>query len=124
MTTQCPVPQALCELSPGTTLDLEFTFLDPDGQPLDISGKTLWFTLEIDPEQAALDANDLQASTTFPSDANSLLGLGAMRVLPLETAVLLPGQVYYFRFDLEDGVEERHLMGTGTVVTGQASKIP
>ena len=37
---------------PGDTLDFDFTFKNKDGSPLNISGKTLWFTakLNIDDE--------------------------------------------------------------------------
>ncbi|BBM03774.1 hypothetical protein [Microbulbifer sp. GL-2] len=57
----------------GDSLSLPLVFKDESGEPIDISGRTFWFTLKLNP-QVPDDQADAQAVVIAPVDANSQNG--------------------------------------------------
>lgn len=92
---------------PGRTLRFEFLFQNDDETPMDISGKKIWFTAKINNTDKNPGDNDIQASHIFPNDANSIIGIGFMKISPLKTKVLIPGRDMFYDFTLvsEDDVD-------------------
>ena len=79
--------------------------------PIDLSGKTLTFTVKQNKTDTDLQAL-LQVSVTFPSDANSLAGQGELFVPYTATANLPADTRVYYDFQLS------YLDGQGrTIVT-------
>lgn len=96
----------------GDTVSYNFTFKDADGLPIDISATKLWFTIKKDPTYPDNSAA-LQESVTFPSDADSVAGLGSITIAASVTALLSPIQ-YYYDFQWVEGANVVTLT-TGTV---------
>jgi len=117
--TGCPTQQDMCGLFRGDTFQFDFTFKDEDGVALDISGMTLTFTMKQLVTSPDGVVGDLQESVIFPSDAQSVLGLGSMSVFPAKTTLLLPGVTYSFDFQLADGANYVLTVGWGTVPVKQ-----
>ena len=101
----------------GDTLNYNFTFKDKDGNAIDISSTTLWFTMKRSPSDKDASAA-LQDSVTFPADANSVAGLGSIAIAATDTALLTPGVTYYYDFQWVDGTEVTTL-AAGTVTALQ-----
>jgi hypothetical protein len=114
----CLEPQNLCSFFRGDTVPFDFSFKDDDDNPIDISGKTLTFTMK--KKKNSIDGldGDLQQSVTFPNDANSIAGIGSMVLLPDVTRNLLISS-YYFDFQLVDGPDDVSTVGFGSVVVEQ-----
>ena len=118
MATSCATPQNLCSMFRGDTLPFSFQFNDTDGQPIDISGMKLYFTMKADATSDDGGPGDLQDSVTFPSDAQSALGQGELIIPASLTALLIPGTNYHFDFQLVDGTTIA-TMGIGQILVDQ-----
>jgi len=117
--TGCPDRQDMCGLFRGDTFQFDFTFKDEDDVALDISGMTLIFTMKQDATSPDGEVGDLQEAVIFPADAQSVLGLGSMSVLPAKTNLIVPGVTYNFDFQLVDGTDYVLTIGWGTVPVKQ-----
>lgn len=98
---------------PGRTLRFEFEFKYEDGTPMDVSGKTIWFTAKINNTDEKPGDNDIQASKLFPSDADSAAGIGSMQIPPRLTKALIPGRNMFYDFTLVGGVNDIDTLGSG-----------
>ena len=58
--------------------------------------------MKADKDSADGETGDLQASKTFPSDADSVAGLGSLTVTATQTYALTAGVNYYYDFMLVD----------------------
>nr|CRH06137.1 protein of unknown function [Candidatus Magnetococcus massalia] len=85
------------QLSPfyrGDTKVFNLSFKDGDGSPINIAGHQLWFTMKkdvADPDSKAV----LQKQITFPDDAQSQSGAGALTLESTETGSIEPGVYLY-----------------------------
>ena len=118
MATECSVEQNLCPIFDGDTIPFAVKFEDTEGLPIDISGMKLYFTMKDDPADDDNEPGDLQDSVTFPSDANSALGLGELIIPATKAATLKPGTTYTFDFQLVNG-DVIATMGKGTIKVNQ-----
>lgn len=85
---------AISPLYRGDTRTFRVTITDKEtGLPVDISGHLLFFTLKADVADADVDAA-LQVSTTLPSDANSVAGIGYLTVPSTSADDVAPGRYY------------------------------
>lgn len=87
------------ELVRGDSINLKVLFDDGETppSPIDISGRTLWFTVKSDyndPDIAKL----VQASVTFPANADSIAGIGWLFVPHTETENLTIGEEVWCDF--------------------------
>lgn len=64
------------------------------GLPIDISGDDLWITLKVNADDP--DPGAAQANATMPANADSVGGIGYVELSSTDTALLMPGQVYYY----------------------------
>lgn len=80
----------------GDTREFEFEFTDSAGQPVNITGHELWFTMKRAVGDEDLDAV-LQKKIVFPSSPQSENGEGTLTISSSETDVIDPG-IYVFDF--------------------------
>lgn len=109
MVDTCPVPQDLCPITRGDTVPFDVEFLQPDETPMDVTGMTLFFTMELDGALA------LESFVTFPADAESVAGRGTLKVLPSETDLLSAGKRHKYAFKLTNGPDDVFTVGRGFV---------
>ena len=88
---------------PGDTLDFDFTFKNKDGSPLNISGKTLWFTAKLNIDDETNKETDIVHSKVFEPSPDSIGGIGSMQIESKLTAILVPGREMRYDFRLIDG---------------------
>ena len=72
------------------------------GKPIDVSGKTLTFTMRLDKMDNICHAYDLHFSITIPFDNNAKQGKVLVEIPHQVTRVLLPGRVYSYDFQISD----------------------
>lgn len=83
----------LTELIRGDTIPFKLT-LSIDGNPISIVGDKIYFTLKTN--KTDLDASAvLQYSYTYPSNADTLAGIGDFHVPASSMAEVAPGTYYY-----------------------------
>ena len=105
----------------GDTLDYDFAFKTAAGDPINIQGMILTFTMKINKsDRDGLD-NGLQTSVTFPVSLESANGEGEMYVNASDTAKLEPDRWYQFDFSLASG-DHRYTVGTGKIFVKQKVK--
>ncbi|WP_299948463.1 hypothetical protein [uncultured Microbulbifer sp.] len=68
----------------GDSLSLPLVFKDENGSRIDISGRTFWFTVKLNP-QVPDDRADAQIILTAPADANSQNGEVAIGLSAAQT---------------------------------------
>ena len=78
----------------GDTRKIEITITDEFGNPVDISGDTLIFTLKTDLALADSLAT-LQVVQVLPSDALTLAGVATLVISATDMATVPPGKYYY-----------------------------
>ena len=113
---ECSSTQDLCSITRGNTVEYDFTFVQDSGDPVDISGMTMSFSMKLKDSSPDGGKNDLYDEVTFP--AGSTDGTGNMQIAPEKTAVLLPKRWYHFEFLLESGSNE-YTMGAGRIFVKQ-----
>ena len=86
---------AVSPLYRGDTRTFKVAITDEvTGDPIDISGHSLWFTLKTAQTDADVDAV-LQVSAVMPNDVNSVAGIGFLTLESTDTDGLTPGRYYY-----------------------------
>ena len=92
------VSMGLKSIYRGDTKKYQFTITDPStGDPIDISGHYLYFTMKVNEDDT--DGNAvLQVRELMPSNANSQNGIGVITVPSTDTDVLEPGTIYFYDF--------------------------
>ncbi len=118
MTTECPVEQNLCNIYRGDKIPFTFQFNNADGTPMDISGLKLYFTMKLVASSPDGEVGDLQDSVTFPTDAESVLGIGSMLVAAAKTELLTPVRDYFYDFQLIE-LDGPSTMGAGKIHVNQ-----
>ena len=98
----CQAEQELWCIRRGDTVNFTFQFTDDDNNdaPIDISGKTLWFTLKLKAKHTDAEAA-LQHKVVFPNDSVSQNGIGYMTLEPVLTDPLTIKR-HQFDFQLVD----------------------
>ena len=81
------------QLRRGDTKRFDLSFKSR-GNPVNITGQTLWFTMKQDLNSPDQDA-DFQKSVVFPDNADSIKGIGSITIDSDESGRLLPG-TYFF----------------------------
>lgn len=102
------------ELTPfvrGDTWTNKFTFKDTVGDPIDITGRTYWMTLKLDPESPDLDADAQKVAIASGIDATD--GVVYIVFTPEDTETLTPATYYY---DVQEVVDTNTVI---TVMTGR-----
>lgn len=93
----------MLKLIRGDTLFLDIRVSDEEnGDPVDISGKQLTFTVKAAIDDAD-DAAMLSASAVFPTDSTSLAGRGSLVIGSDKTYDLIPtgdGEPAYYDYEL------------------------
>lgn len=100
----------------GNTVSYDMTFKDQNGTAIDISLDLMFMTLKHSPDDDDVNAA-LQKQIQFPSDANSIAGLGTFTLDSTDTEGLSEGS-YYFDFQrVVDGSSplEVYTHASGTV---------
>lgn len=107
------------EFNRGNDVNLNLTFKDKAGQPIDLTGKTVFFTAKSDPECSDENA-DIQAQTTDHSDPTN----GVTVVSLSHTQTLIDAGTYQYDFKLaEGGVVVSTKAGTLTVLQNVTARI-
>jgi hypothetical protein len=109
----CQVEQDLCPIHRGDSFNWTVAFKTDDGDAIDISGKKLFFTMKLTKNSVDGLAGDLQASVTFPADADSIAGLGTFSISKADTQDLTPGKSYYYDFQLTDPSDATYVKTLG-----------
>ena len=99
----CQIAQNLCGIFRGDTIPFTFQFNDSDGNPIDISGMKLYFTMKLNKSSPDGEATDLQDVVTFPTDPASQAGQGNMTIPSTKTQDLSVNRDYFYDFELVDG---------------------
>ncbi len=97
----------------GDTWTNKFVVVDAAGDPIDITGWTLWVTLKLDPTVADVDA-DLQSSEVIVASGDATGGIGYVVSAPADTALLIPA-TYNYDMQYVTGSGEVQTMAYGTV---------
>jgi hypothetical protein len=108
----CPEPQDFCKVFPGSSLPLTFKFQDIEGNPIDVSDTELLFTVR-NIEIGDFGPSDMQIKHTFPSNEDSINGLGSLIISGIETSILRENETYHFTF-----IHEGAVVGYGNLPTG------
>lgn len=108
----CAVHQDLCDISRGDTIPFTFQFTNPDGTEMDIQGMSLIFEMRLDPKTVL---PDLMQEEIFIADADTVLGRGAMKILPIKTATLIAGMTYCYKFIFKQATNDIFTVGRGKV---------
>ena len=108
-------PKDLQPIFRGDTVPFDFAFTNPDGDPVDISGTTLVFTMTIDPSVYNAELNDLLVSVTFPADINSEAGLGTLLLSQDDTKDLRVNANYHYYFKWTQDEDIEFTVGLGRV---------
>ena len=98
----------------GDTIDLGVVVKNSLGDPIDITGSTLTFTMK-----SNLDASDLSAEVQVvtTTHTNPVFGTSLIKILPTKTNDLLPGTYYYdIQFKDVQGNVKTILYGTTKVL--------
>ena len=78
----------------GDTKVFNLSFKDGAGDPIDITGHELWFTMK--KEATDLDANAVfQKKIIFPSGTDSERGVGTLTLTSDETGAIYPDEYLY-----------------------------
>ena len=86
----------LSPLYRGDTRDFAFEFTDSAGQPVNITGHELWFTMKRNMNDPDLDAI-FQKKIVFPASPQSQQGEAVLTLTSAETDLFPPG-IYVFDF--------------------------
>ena len=78
----------------GDTKVFNLSFKDGKGQPIDITGHEMWFTMKRYVTDLDEDAV-LQKRIVFPEGSDSQVGLGLLTMESDETKTLEPGTYFY-----------------------------
>lgn len=111
----CLVPQSLCPIIVGNTLEFKYLFKSEDGEVLNISGLTFTFWMKQDISSPIGEPNDLVDTIVFPTDAETAVGIGYQSIVPAKTVELLPNICYSYRFVATKATDQVYTMGLGTV---------
>lgn len=98
----------------GDTKVFNLSFKDTDGQPIDITGHELWFTMK----KKLTDSDDqaiLQKRVVFPSSSESEGGVGTLSLTSHETKEIDP-EIYYY--DIQKVIPENPPV-VATVMSGK-----
>ncbi|OSM07661.1 hypothetical protein [Magnetofaba australis] len=103
----------------GDTKSFNLTFRDANGDPIDLSGHELWFTMKREIGDAD-DAAVLQKRIVFLPNAESAAGNGVLILDSSETSAIDPGTYY---FDMQKVIPENPPLVT-TLMSGRVSVLP
>lgn len=104
--TECNNDVEMCPIPVGDTVPFVFTFTQEDGTPLPLEGMYLEFTMKLT-EDLADDADGvLYKKVTFGPDEVPPTGIEYMTLTSLDTAVLISGKEYHYKFKLTNPMTE------------------
>ncbi|MEO5364475.1 MAG: hypothetical protein H7838_12745 [Magnetococcus sp. DMHC-8] len=109
----------LSPLYRGDTREFAFEFTDSAGQPLNITGHELWFTMKRNINDADLDAV-FQKRVVFPASQQSQQGAGVLTLTSAETDGIAPG---IFAFDFQRVIPDNPPV-VKTLMSGKISILP
>lgn len=95
MATELNLPTSGPSYMRGDTVALTFVMKDKEAQsPIDITGRTYWLTLKLNPSDGDADAA-FQTSIVAPADTDSTNGIIRITVPASSTREFVPTKYYY-----------------------------
>jgi predicted porin len=78
----------------GDTRSYKIVVKYKNGSPVPLAGKTLWFTMKVDPDDAD-NLAVLQVKHVFPNNTESENGVGYLKLSSTQTDTIYPGEYWY-----------------------------
>ena len=98
----CESGQMLWKSFRGDAQHLYLTFENRVGEPIDVSGKLLTFSMKLNKADNTCHVYDLALAVRIPYDKDAVKGRYKLSIPSEKTDTLLPGRTYYYDFQLED----------------------